>query len=403
MKFKYLYFFLLLFNCSDDEISNSEDIQLSSENELKEFRIRPNDESLYGIINQSASTITINTYGIEQQYMQQVFVKTSPKSSVYPESGTIQNLQNPLDYVVTAENGNQRTYSVILNNTQLSNEKRIETFDLNINGVIYSGDIDHTNLTIDITVNDIPSNALPLITLSNGATINPSPVSTDFSSDVLYEVIAENLTSNIYTVKTKFTRFNNLILGNKYYSNLSLDISGYEIDLSLPNAEIWIENDLNSYNLNYSNYNEYIEGDFIKTTFSIDFPNTIVSAINYKLKYKVNGVTLVESNYFLDILSENIPEITGTNSTSYQFFDTLKIYGNNLIPGIRIFAHNISIYSYDQNNSNLVVNNNQTELTYLMNINQIMFPSYTADPVFATKIHLYYAGRYGDFVIVDFY
>jgi hypothetical protein len=126
-----------------------------------------------------------------------------------------------------------------------------------------------------------------------------------------------------------------------------------------------------------------------------------VTANNYKLKYIVDGQVKSISNFDVDILSENLPNIISSNQTNYSYNDTLILTGQNLMPGIRIAAHNVLIYQY--NSSFVSISSDGTELTLSLDTNQNMFPSWVGQPSpYPTPVIIYYNGRYGETIIVDF-
>ena len=67
---------------------------------------------------------------------------------------------------------------------------------------------------------------------------------------------------------------------------------------------------MNSYKLNYFDL-EFWEYDGINyTNFYFTFSEDIVSANNYKLKFKIDGKIKAETPYSIDVLAENAPKIT---------------------------------------------------------------------------------------------
>ena len=214
--------------------------------------------------------------------------------------------------------------------------------------------------------------------------------------------------SNIYTVRTKWISFNTINSANntsdiatKYYSNATPYIRTTNIDLTLPNSKIILENEMNSYELNFSNYNSQVSNDILYTSFQIEFPASVITANNYKLKYTVDNQVKSISNFEVDILSENLPDIISSNQTNYSFNDTLILTGQNLVTGIRIAAHNVLIYQY--NESFVSINSEGTELTLPLDVNQNMFPSWVEQPSpYPTPEIIYYNGRYGETIVVDF-
>ena len=72
-----------------------------------------------------------------------------------------------------------------------------------------------------------------------------------------------------------------------------------------------------------------------------------------------------------------------------------------MVTGIRIAAHNVLIYQY--NESFVSINSEGTELTLPLDVNQNMFPSWVRQPSpYPTPEIIYYNGRYGETIVVDF-
>lgn len=381
----------------------------SSDNKITSFSITPNETTFSGVINESNKTITIETIGLELNSTLIPEIDFSQNATISPSSSSEQDFSQNIEYIVTAQNGEQATYAVITNNTPLSDEKKILSFQLNIDSEIFDGIIDHSALTIDIDTYKNPTNISPTILISDGAIISPnSSEPQNFTNDIQYTVTAANQSSNIYTVKTKWISFNTINSANntsniatKYYSNATPYVRTSNVDLSLPNSKIILENDINSYELNFSNYNSQVSNGTLLTFFQIEFPTNIVTANNYKLKYTVDNQIESISNFEVDILSENIPDIISSNQTNYSYNDTLILTGQNLVPGIRIAAHNVLIYQY--NSSFVSTNSDGTELTLPLDVNQNMFPSWVGQPSpYPTPVIIYFNGRYGETIVVDF-
>jgi hypothetical protein len=383
----------------------------SSDNKITSFNIKPNETTFAGVINESNNTITIETIGLELNSSLIPEIEFSQNATISPSASSEQDFSQNIEYIVTAQNGEQSTYIVITNNTPLSDEKKILSFQFNIDSEIFDGIIDHSALTIDIDTYKNPTNISPTISISDGATISPdSSEPQNFTNDIQYTVTAANQSSNIYTVKTKWISFNTINSANntsdiatKYYSNATPYVRTSNVDLSLPNSKIILENTINNYELNFYNYNTYIDNDndILYSSFQIEFPTSIVTANNYKLKYIVDGQVKSISNFDVDILSENLPNIISSNQTNYSYNDTLILTGQNLMPGIRIAAHNVLIYQY--NSSFVSISSDGTELTLSLDTNQNMFPSWVGQPSpYPTPVIIYYNGRYGETIIVDF-
>jgi len=382
----------------------------SSDNKITSFNITPNETTFSGVLNESNNTITIETIGLELNSSLIPEIEFSQNASISPSASSEQNFSQNIEYTVTAQNGEQETYTVITNNTPLSDEKKILSFQFNIDGEIFDGIIDHSALTIDIETNRNPTNISPIISISDDAAISPvSSEPQNFTNNIQYTVTAANQSSSIYTVKTKWISFTTILseyntssnIATKYYSNATPYVITLNVDLSLPNSKIILENTANSYELNFTNYNTSTANDNLYSSFQIEFPTSIVTANNYKLKYIVDGQVKSISNFDVDILSENLPDIISSNQTSYNYWDTLVLTGQNLVPGIRIAAHNASIYQY--NSSHVSINSDGTELTLSLDINRNMFPSWVAEPSpHPTPVIICHNGRFGKAIVVDF-
>ncbi|WP_034057939.1 DUF5018 domain-containing protein [Lacinutrix jangbogonensis] len=383
---------------------------IRSDSKILSFNISPNGTEYIGVIDHTNNTVSIETMGIEIDNTLIPNISISQGATINPSLNVAQDFSLPISYTVTAENGEQRTYSVIINNTPLSNEKRILSFEVTLDGETFIGVIDDTNLTIALESYILDfSGAVPTLTISENATVNPDTnVPQNFNIGVPYTVTAANGSSNIYTVITKKFLFLTLntspITSNSaslYYQNANPFVRTQNIDLTIPNAKIFIENSANSYELSYTNYTSNGSNSNISTRFKIDFPINITSATDYKIVYKVNNVIKAITPYTIDILAENVPIISSTNQTSYNYGDTMVLSGNNLVPGLRVSAHNISIYQYNQNF--MSVNSASDTLTFPLTVNHLMFPGFAGQPSpHPTPVTIFHQGRHGATVILDF-
>ncbi|MEM6684594.1 MAG: DUF5018 domain-containing protein [Bacteroidota bacterium] len=370
----------------------------SSDSKIISFSITPNDTTFAGVIDDTTNTITIETIGLEANSTLVPQIEISQNASMSPSPALAQDFSQNVTYTVTAQNGAETTYTVVTNNTPFSNEKKITSFEFDIDTEIFTGTIDHTNLTIRLVTDKDVSSVAPNIEISENATISPDPSTPqDFNNPVYYTVTAENGTSNTYVVNVSKIEINSTIR-TCYVRATSAGRVTY-LDLT-QNYQLYLENDTNSYLLNYFDTSTWTNNGVPTTTFYFYFEENIETAINYKLRFKLNGVVEAETPYEIDVLRENAPRITGTNQLAYSYNDTLILTGENLLPGLRIPA-NGSIYQY--NSTYISVNTNQTVLTFPMTINPGMFPSWLGQTSpRATRVNIYQNGRYGDSVVVDF-
>ncbi|SHI30899.1 hypothetical protein SAMN04488096_10143 [Mesonia phycicola] len=352
----------------------------NSNNFIESFKIKINDTIFNGIINEVESTITINTQGIEKNPSIIPIIEYSDDAKIFPSSEEAQNFNEPISYTVVAQNGARNNYKIIVNNNIiLSSEKKIISYQLFYNNKIHNAIIDHENLTIDVETTQGIGQAKSTIILSDGATYTFEPgTNENFYLPITYKVTAEDGTSNNYIMTPKICMFNyNYSTYHlQYFANITPAFGSYNVDLNIPNSSLVLENNSNSYNLNYIDYlsqqSQYVDG--IYTSFKLVFPQNIVSANNYKLKYKVNGNTLAETLDYLDVKSENAPIITSINQQSYDRGDTLIIKGENLPDYISIASNGYIYIITNSNNYDLTVNPERTELSLTLNYN--FFPSY---------------------------
>tara|TARA_R110002049_G_scaffold277648_1_gene456218 strand:- start:694 stop:2178 length:1485 start_codon:yes stop_codon:yes gene_type:complete len=376
---------------------------LSDENKINSFDLSFNGETYIGQINQLSKTINIETIGLELTSSIIPEISISANATISPSLSVAQDFKQEVQYTVTAENGNKAIYRIIVDNTiLLSNEKKILNYSFEYDNKVYEGIIDHDALTIDVETDFGVIGAAFSITISEGATYTFSPGGyQNFHLPITYTVTAEDGTSNDYVMTPKICQFNPRNLS--FYSNANPIIGGFNIDLTVPNSALVLENETHSYILDYSDYSVEPSTAVVGVdgTFRLLFPENIVSASDYKLRYKVNNVIKAEADRNLDILAENIPIITSSNQDVYKRGETMILSGSNLVSSLLVDAYNGSDYVYFP--PYLSVNNEQTELTFPMTINPAMFPSYAGiSENYPTRVFIYYNGREGDSIIVDF-
>lgn len=373
----------------------------SSDNEITSFSIKPNETTFYGVINESNKTIIIETSGLELNSTLIPEIEYSPSATISPAPSSAQDFSQDIQYTLTAQNGEEVIYTVSTQNTILTNDKKILSFQFKFGSKIYDGIIDHNNLTVFIETDRFIYNLKPLITISENASISPDPNEPqNFYREVEYTVTAEDNTTNTYTVTTKAYEMHD-VQPTKFYSNGIGVLNGNGLDLTVPNSSLVIENDTNSYTLNIiESYVTVQPFGNVETRHKFSFPENVTTANNYKVKYKINGETKVTSTFSVDVLAEDVPVIHSSNNSTYSYLDTLILYGENLVPGFLIYAVNGSAYRFDENF--ITVNSDRTELR-LQLTNYMMFPSYYGiQEDFATQISIDYLSRRGNSIIVDF-
>lgn len=385
---------LLLFNCSKDDSP-----KLSSENKILSFKLTSLKGDIYiGKIDDIAKTITLTTKGLELENQIIPEIQISEKATISPEK-IAQDFNKQIKYTITAENGDKAIYNIVTNNTPLSSEKKILDFKFNIDNETYIGIIDQTNLLINVTTYKDISNISPKITISPFANISPAPeISQNFTSEVEYTVTAQNGSSNVYKVHVIKPEITSTITTCYIRAVSSAHVNNIDL-LSNSNYKLYLENDKDSYLLDYFDTQSYISTNGTNSVFSFKFDEKIQTANNYKLRIKLNGEIKAEISYTIDVLAENAPKIISANQTSYTTYETLILTGTNLIPGVSIPA-NGSIYHLTDNYVSL--NSEKTILKYYMDAYQ-MFPSSMGQKSpRTTRVSVFYNGRYGDSILLDF-
>ncbi len=382
----------------------------NGDNKILTFSLLINNEIYNGDIDHITKTISIETTGLETNTSIVPTITISTLATISPDINLAQNFNNNISYTVTSESNEEAIYNIEITNTSLSSEKKILSFQFIEDGVTFDGVINHDALTINIESYKRIINIPPVITTSDNATISPDANETqDFRNDITYTVTAQDGSTNTYTVysigydiSSMNSAPNTTDLVTKYFTKATPFIKCKYVNPTLPNSQLLLENDSNSYILSTSDFSSTVGSTFGETftTFYIELPDNIETGNDYKLIFKVDGVLTAESNFMVDILSEDVPDIFSSNQSSYSYQDTLTLTGENLTPGLRIATSNGSIYQYGASNINL--NSQSTELTIELDNNSNMFPSYYGDPPFNTAVMLFANGRYGETIWVNF-
>lgn len=192
-----LFVSLLMVSCVSEEASSS----AGKENAILAFSINKGDFSIPLTILDNSITGNVpkdfNLRGITLE------VLISDGATISPDPETIDAITGPLTFVVTAANGDKRTYNVSVNKEQSTensiSEFKITTPYLSTNAYIEQQTgiitkrlplfIDLANLNIDLKY-------------SEGASISPNPATiTDYSSPVNFTVTSQSGTQKVYQVK----------------------------------------------------------------------------------------------------------------------------------------------------------------------------------------------------------
>ncbi|WP_299680248.1 DUF5018 domain-containing protein [uncultured Tenacibaculum sp.] len=490
-KIIFIFSLFLLFNCSDDE-------PLRTENFITLFHLEINGNLISGDINNENNSITFNLTDADITSLIPK-IKISDGASISPQINTPQNFNNNIRYTVTAENGIEREYVVIVNNKILSSENLVTLFQLNINNQIYSADIEQQtgNITLDLVGAEL-NNLVPNIKISDKATIFPNPnIAQDFRTIVNYTVTAENGEQKSYQVNIKNRPFNTekkiinfkvglngeniearldedqktisfetgslnisrltpeiIISENASISPASGEIvdftnpviytvtaengetteyevkinKAYEINAqtaigprtgaqllftrgelfitlsflnpSITDAEIFLNDGVNETKLSVDKLETYENQRVLNYVVTTKIPENTITSNNYNIVYKLNDL-IVKSDVVIDVLAENSPKINSINQNSYSFGDNLIITGENLTDFIGVRS-NGSFYLFNPAGSvDVELNPEKTEYLLKMNNSFSRSAFFPYDAVTRNVIFLGPNNRTGDQVRIN--
>jgi hypothetical protein len=119
--------------------------------------------------------------------------------SVTPDSGVPGDFSNPVNYVVTAQNGTTKTYVVNVGVVNGNGTKVITSFTiLGVSGLINNGS--SATVTIVLPAGTDLTAQTPTIVINASSISPPSRVPQDFSVPVIYTVRAADGSTRVYTV-----------------------------------------------------------------------------------------------------------------------------------------------------------------------------------------------------------
>ncbi|WKK84059.2 hypothetical protein QYS48_17785 [Marivirga arenosa] len=204
MRFQSFFNFSVLFICTFvfTSCQDPDEVDLSSEKEIVSFSISDESTKIDLQINNNNSTISGDVpfnFNLEEVTTE---ITLSEGATISPDSGFGQNIMNQESYVVTAENGETKTYSLELT-VSPNNQNFIVSFSVRIDDTIYDANIIDSEYHVKDTLPYFAdlSNLSPVITVSDNATISPEAgVEQDFTNPVIYEVTAENGATQKYIV-----------------------------------------------------------------------------------------------------------------------------------------------------------------------------------------------------------
>ncbi|MFT3839464.1 MAG: hypothetical protein QM723_20945 [Myxococcaceae bacterium] len=163
-------------------------VTLSSTKDITAFSIN----GIAGTINGSGITLTVPNGTSRANLTPTIAINGA---SLIPASGEARDFTNPVTYLVTAQDGSSKTYTVTVSEAP-SSSKEITSFT--INGV--SGGINGTSISLTLPVGTNAASLTPQIA-HTGASINPpSGAAHDFTNPVTYTVTAADGSTRDYQV-----------------------------------------------------------------------------------------------------------------------------------------------------------------------------------------------------------
>ncbi|NRB82466.1 MAG: DUF5018 domain-containing protein [Winogradskyella sp.] len=359
MKYSYLILlvFILCLSCSSDK-----DEPLSGDNFITSFKLFLNNSSVEGNINQSTGEITFDVTGADLNNLTPIIVH-SEKSNISPSSITPQNFNDVVVYNVTAENGDVKTYIVNVENRPFNTESEILSFSFDISGQTYNCNIDNnTNVIFLETVGLDLTSIAPSITISENASISPSPsIPQNFGEVITYVVTAEDGTSSSYQVQidnrpigteSKILSFSIEHLGvnyagiiNEQESTISINLANIDISSLTPDIIISDYATISPEDTIAQDFNNHItytvtaeNGDF--STYTVIANEIKINAVSPRFSLNYIYYTGAELNVFGNYINPEIPEsqlILRDGSTEY-LIETVNLISEN------VDSNNASVY-----------------------------------------------------------
>jgi pectate lyase len=159
------------------------------------------------VINSAAGTITVNVpLGTTLTSVVPTTLSISTNATINPAATTARDFTSPVTYIVTAQSGATKTWTVTVN-IIASSEKEITAFQLTPSQ-IGSSVINSAagSITISMPAGASLTALVPsMLNISPLSTVSPDPsVTRDFSSPVTYTVTAQDNSTKVWTINVIF-------------------------------------------------------------------------------------------------------------------------------------------------------------------------------------------------------
>lgn len=350
----------------------------SSEKKILSFSIE-HDGAIYdGEIDHEARTIFLELDNFDYGALTPE-IAISEAASVVPASGKSQNFLDDLYYKVTAEDGTEETYDIIV----LSGQHEILDFEVHHEGNRYIGKVDAENaiVTIELGGNDFTA-MKTFIKTSNRSTIDPPGGAVqNFNRDILYTVTSEKGTSKTFKVvapirlKQTFPfyasggggyEFTEETLNERFILYAGADLNFITVNFPDP-AKVKLE--LVSTNgtpyplqiIDHAFYHEtFMEVSNTSHHFKTIIPNSLPSGTyTYRIS---DGKKEASYPHRIEIINdESTIRINSLNGEEFGYGDTLIVSGKNLTNTFYIFS-DFSYYSFGDYNTNTALSEDKTEM-----------------------------------------
>ncbi|MCD0470158.1 DUF5018 domain-containing protein [Flavobacterium sp. JAS] len=195
---------LLMISCVSEEIK----VPASKKNEILSFVIKKGDISKpLDILENTISGTVDSSFDLNDITLE---VLISDGATISPDPASIKSINGPLTFVVTAVNGKERTYNVLVSKTQSSDNSILE-FNITTPYFLTSAKIDQQTGSITKRLPSFVDLANLSVDLkyADNATISPDPKTiTDYSSPVDFIVKSESGIEKTYQVKLEHMNIN---------------------------------------------------------------------------------------------------------------------------------------------------------------------------------------------------
>ena len=347
----------------------------SSAKKITSFRITHEGVVYSGVVNEQTKTIHLELGNFDYSRLTPV-IETSTAATVTPASGVKQNFLDNLYYKVTAEDGTETVYDVIV----LSGQHEILNFEVQHNGHRYIGIVDHENATVTIELGGNNFSSLqPIIRVSDNARINlASGIRQNFNREISYTVTSEKGTTKVYRViaplqlKQVFPFFGSggYEFTEETQNERFIMFAGADLNFQIANvpapANLIIElvSNTGSYPLEILKY-EYFHHEYMEVSNTAHLYNTIIpySIPSGIYKYRLrDGIKNTLHEHKIEIINdETTIKIESLNAEEFGMGDTMIATGKNLTRNFTVYS-NFSNYMFSDYNTETVLSEDRKQL-----------------------------------------